>query len=266
MSLAFTASGVALVTGAASGIGLALAQALAARGMRLVIVDRDEAGLARVAALLPVETVCLAADLALADAPEQVFRQAFDLAGSVDLLCLNAGVAYGRPLASDNLEGDAQRLFEINFFAPLRFAQAYGRICTGADLPGRILFTCSEQSLSLPPAVKDLGFAMYGASKHALLIAVEWLREEWAGRLPIALHALLPGPVPTAMGKHVERPSDVTVNLDYITPDRCAEIALRGIELDLFYIPTHSHIAKDMLPRFEGVAGAIERLDLLGAG
>ena len=47
-----------------------------------------------------------------------------------------------------------------------------------------------------------------------------------------------------------------------ITPERCAELALRGMDLGLFYIPTHAHIADDMRPRTEGVLDSLKALGL----
>ena len=47
-----------------------------------------------------------------------------------------------------------------------------------------------------------------------------------------------------------------------ILPERCAEIALKGMDLGLFYIPTHAHIADDMRPRTDGVADALKALGL----
>jgi hypothetical protein len=47
-----------------------------------------------------------------------------------------------------------------------------------------------------------------------------------------------------------------------ITPDRCAEIALAGLDAGLFWIPTHRHLADDMEPRHAGVANAVRVLGL----
>ena len=252
----------ALVTGAASGIGRALALALAARGASLVLVDRDASGLADAAADIGGAARTICADLTEPAAPRQVVADAFAAGGPIDLLCSNAGVTHGRKMLDEPLDADGGLMFAVNFFAPLRFAQAYAQALKGADARGRMLVTCSEQSLSLPLSVRQLGFGMYGASKHALLIALEWMREETRDDAPFDLHALLPGPVPTNIAKQVEKPAGVSVSLAYITPDRCAEIALRGMDLGLFYIPTHVAIAEDMQPRHDGVRSAIANLGL----
>ena len=47
-----------------------------------------------------------------------------------------------------------------------------------------------------------------------------------------------------------------------IMPERCAEIALKGLDLGLLYIPTHAHIGEDIRPRYEGVRDAIRQLGL----
>jgi hypothetical protein len=50
--------------------------------------------------------------------------------------------------------------------------------------------------------------------------------------------------------------------MNMILPERCAELALEGMDLGLFYIPTHAHLADDMRPRVEGVLGALRALGL----
>lgn len=252
----------ALVTGAASGIGRALARALAARGARLVLVDRDAAGLAETAAELGGGAITITADLSAAEGPARVIAEAFAAAGPIALVCSNAGITQSRKMIAEDLGAGAERMLAINFLSSLRFAQAYAAALDQAGTRGRLLITGSEQSLSLPMGVRELGFGMYGAAKHALLIAAEWMREEFPGAVPIDLHVLMPGPVPTNIAKNIEKPAGVTVSLDYISPDRCAEIALRGMDLGLFYIPTHASIAADLLPRYDGVLAAIRALEL----
>lgn len=83
------------------------------------------------------------------------------------------------------------RLFNVNLFAGLRIAQAYAKALRESHARGRLLLTCSENSLSLPNAVRGTRLGMYAATQHALLIAAEWLRDEAQGD-PFAVHALLP--------------------------------------------------------------------------
>lgn len=252
----------ALVTGAASGIGLALAKALAARGARLVLVDQDASGLVDAAAEIGGSVRTIRTDLTDPAVPAQVVGEAFAAGGTIDLLCSNAGIIHSRKVLDEPLEAGGGRMFAVNLFASIRFAQAYAQALGSAGAQGRMLVTCSEQSLSLPPPVRQLGFGMYGASKHALLIALEWIREEIRDDMPFHLHALMPGPVPTNIAKQVEKPAGMPIALTYISPDRCAQIALHGMDLGLFYIPTHAAIADDMQARYDGVRAAIAQLRL----
>ena len=61
-------------------------------------------------------------------------------------------------------------------------------------------------------------------------------------------------------------PADAWPELELIMPEACAEIALKGLDLDLFYIPTQAHILDDMQPRVEGVRDALQKLGVKPAG
>ena len=90
----------------------------------------------------------------------------------------------------------------------------------------------------------------------------EWLHEELRGET-MDVHILLPGGVYTPLiAKHIPDPKDLPPEMHIILPERCAEIALKGMDLGLFYIPTHAHIADDMRPRTDGVADALKALGL----
>ena len=124
------------------------------------------------------------------------------------------------------------------------------------------MLTGSENSLSVPDAVKRFAMGVYGASKHGLLIMAEWLREE-AREKPLDLHVLLPGGVYTPLVAGGLPDFDkLPPEMNMISPERCAELALKGMDLGLFYIPTHAHLADDMQPRVRGVADALKALGL----
>lgn len=251
----------ALVTGSASGIGRALALALAARGARLILADVNEAGLAETAAQIGPQTLTFAADLAEAESPGRLIEQGFAAAGRIDLVCSNAGVAHGRRVVREKLDDNGGRVFAVNLFAGVRLAQAYAQALEQAGGRGRLMFTGSENSLSLPPTVTTMGLGLYAATKHGLLILAEWMRQEFAGRTPIDVHVLLPGPISTPLSDTAPRDPNVPA-MAFITAARCAELALKGLDLDLFYIPTHPHLLDDMRPRMEGVEAAVKALGL----
>ncbi len=254
---------VALVTGAGSGIGKALAEALVSRGARVVVADIDATNAKRVAAELGNAAHAIVCDLAEPTAANRLVEDSFALHDRLDLICSNAGIARADPLLDEALDStDVERLFSVNLFAGFRIAQAYARLLKRAGARGRLMLTGSENSLSVPSNVMGAQLGLYGATKHGLLVLAEWLRGELAAG-PFDLHVLLPGGVYTAIVARVLKdPSKAPPELGLISSERCAELALRGIDRGLFYIPTHAHLADDMRPRFEGIARALEVLDL----
>jgi NAD(P)-dependent dehydrogenase (short-subunit alcohol dehydrogenase family) len=156
-------------------------------------------------------------------------------------------------------------MFEVNMFAAIRLVQAWVPRLEADGRRGRLMITASENSLSVPDAVKNFGLGLYGASKHGVLVLAEWLRAEMAGgSKPLDVHVLLPGGVYTGMTADGlgPDPANWPAAMAIITPDRCAEIALAGLDAGLFWIPTHRHLADDMRPRSEGVAQAVRALGL----
>ena len=105
------------------------------------------------------------------------------------------------------------------------------------------------------------GSGLYGATKHGVLILAEWLRDESEATLDV--HMLMPGAVYTPIiARGWPDPTKAPPELGLIMPQRCAELALKGMDLGLFYIPTHPHIRTDIQPRYEGILSALRALDL----
>lgn len=253
---------VALVTGGGSGIGRALAHALAARGAAVVLADVDATAVQSVATELGEHARAMVCDLAEPEAAERLVNGAMAWRGRLDLICSNAGLGRNRKLLKETLDTDVERLFAVNLFAAVRIAQAYVRAHEAKGERGRLIITGSENSLSAPSAVKGRGLGLYGASKHGVLILAEWLRDELTDA-QMDLHVLLPGAVYTPMiARALPDPTKAPPHLGLIMPERCAEIALKGMDLGLFYIPTHAHMLDDMRPRFEDVAAALKALGL----
>lgn len=252
----------ALITGGASGIGKALAQALKARGATVIIADVNEANLKTAAAELGTGTHTIACDLADPAAPARLIEEAHALTGRLDLVCSNAGIGRNKRLMKEPLDADIDRLFDINLFAALRLAQAYAAVLTRTNAQGRMLFTASENSLSVPSAVKGAGLGLYAASKHALLIMLEWLRDETKDA-QLAIHVLLPGAVYTPLiARLIPDPAQAPPAINLIMPEQCAERALKGMDLGLFYIPTQPHLFDDMQPRLEGMKASLKALEI----
>ena len=252
-----------LVTGAASGIGAAMATSLAGRGAQIICVDVNSDGVARIAKELGGNACALTCDLADPVAAAMLVDEAYDIAGRLDLVCSNAGIGHRGALNQTTFDdGALSKLFEINFFAGLKLAKAYAKRLEQSGERGRLMVTASENSLSVPQAIRASKLAFYGASKHALLVALEWLRIEQKNG-PLDLHVLLPGAVYTPLiSGGLTDPSLAPPELELLMPEQCADIALRGMDLGLFYIPTQAHLFEDMQSRIHEVESALQALGI----
>jgi NAD(P)-dependent dehydrogenase (short-subunit alcohol dehydrogenase family) len=251
---------VTLITGGASGIGKAMAEGLAARGARVIIADMNAEAADAVARTLG--GLALTIDLAEDAAASRLIMTAYDWKGQLDLVCANAGYGRSKRILEERFDEAMIHLFAVNLFAPLRLAQAYAAVLIADGGRGRLMITGSENSLSLPGAVRRSALGAYGATKHAVLIMAEWLKEELAGEI-MDIHILLPGGVDTPLtAQHRTVPKQLAPNLKIILPEECAQLAIKGMDLGLFYIPTHAHIAGDLRPRLDGVLAGLDALGL----
>lgn len=152
---------VAVVTGGAGAIGAAVAQAFAAQGAEVVVLDADAEGAREVAAR--VRGLGLGCDVTR---PEQV-REAFDAVvrayGGLDILVSNAGAAFTGAMAEVD-DTVLRKSFELNFFAHQTIAQAAVRIMLSQGTGGALLFNVSKQALNPGPS-----FGPYGLPKAATL-------------------------------------------------------------------------------------------------
>ena len=237
--------------------------ALAARGAYVICADIDEAGLSRTLEAISGNGQQIACDLSEPNAAAELVDKAYDACGELALVCSNAGIGHRTKITNPDLDHDAiHRLFEINFYSGLKLANAYTQKLNEAGAQGQILFTTSETSLSVPNAIRKNRVPYYAASKHALIGALEWLAIELE-KGPLSIHALIPGAVYTPLiSGRLKDPADAWPELELIMPEACADIALKGLDLDLFYIPTQAHILDDMQPRVEGVRDALQKLGI----
>jgi NAD(P)-dependent dehydrogenase (short-subunit alcohol dehydrogenase family) len=181
-----------IITGAASGIGLAVAESLAARSAperpAMLLVDRDEAKLAELAARLGAAVV--AADVADPGCGEAIARAAVAEMGGIDALVSNAGIIHQAPLAELEV-AEFDRIFAINTRATWLIAKAaYPHLKQGG---GAIIATGSISGMHPTPPL-----GAYAASKAALVMLVRQLANEW-GRDGIRVNSVSPGPTLTGL-------------------------------------------------------------------
>jgi short-subunit dehydrogenase len=220
------------ITGASSGIGRALALALAGEGARLILSGRNEAALAEVAAACPGSAV-LAFDATDLDSLPGVVARAEAMNGSIDLLVNNAGIAQRSFVAGTDM-AVYRALMETNFFAPVRLTQLVlpamrargsGHIAAVASLSGKF---------GNPSA------SGYCAAKHAVMGFFDSLRSEVAHE-GIAVTVIVPGFVRTAISMRALDGQGKPINGAQpdrgITADESAQMIIAGFKAGMREIP-----------------------------
>lgn len=197
--------GVALVTGAAGGIGAALAERLVREGSNVALVDRNAEGLEDLASRLRVRRpdrriTAIVADLAQAEAPADVVAQALEEHGRLTLVVNNAGVALAGRFEQVSI-ADVDWLLAINLRSVLAV--------TSAALPNLAPGAQITNISSLFGIVAPVGNAVYSASKFGVRGFSMALRTELAPR-GIGVTTVYPGGIKTAIARHARRGAGVS--------------------------------------------------------
>lgn len=197
---------VALVTGAARGIGLATARLFLAEGWRVALLDVEsellEAAVAAIAR--PDDTLALTCDLADPVAITAAFAALAARFGRLDALVNNAGTAVFKPLLETTLE-EWSRVMAVNLTGPFLTSQAAAALM--ADHGGGAIVNITSISGIRASTLR----VAYGTSKAALAHLTKQQAAELAS-LGIRVNAVAPGPVDTAMAKAVHSPE---IRADY---------------------------------------------------
>ncbi len=256
---------VAVVTGGASGIGRALALALAREGARLVVADRDDAGMAEVVAAIrarggdalevPTDVSDFGQVTALAD-------RAFGTFGKVHVLCNNAGVALWGGLEAAT-HRDWQWVLGVNLWGVIHGVEAFvPRMITQRE-PGHILNTASMAGL-----IATQGLGVYNTSKYAVVGLSETLAKDLRA-YGIGVSILCPMGVDTRIrASERNRPSElrnqapsaaepVELMGRTLAPDVVAEMALTAIRTNRLYVITHEEGLEPLRRRFQRLERSI---------
>jgi short-subunit dehydrogenase len=184
--------GVAVITGAASGIGAALAAKLATEGCHLALVDRNNEGLAATAAAARTHGVTVSEHILDVSQPEGLAAlpdAVLAIHGRASILVNNAGVALAGTFAQVTLD-EFTWLFDINFWAPVRLTRAFMGVLA-REPAAHIVNLSSLFGLIAPP-----GQTAYAAAKFGLRGFSEALRHELVGS-SISLTVVHPGGIRT---------------------------------------------------------------------
>ncbi|HEX8753074.1 MAG TPA: SDR family NAD(P)-dependent oxidoreductase [Solirubrobacterales bacterium] len=247
-----------VVTGAAQGIGAAIARALGAAGARAVVVaDLDGGGAERVAAEIAaagatttspgepvgVEALGLAVDIGREEEIDRLVTAAEERFGPVDLFCSNAGIAgpHGGPEVPD---AEWQRTWEVNVMSHIWAAR---RLLPGMleRRHGHINSTASAAGLLANP-----GLMPYSVTKHAAVAVAEWLAITYGAGTGVGFSCFCPQGVATPM-LETWRAEDPASRLaarsgETISPEAAAEALIAGIEAGRFLILSHAEVTTYM--------------------
>ena len=228
---AFQPNAVAVITGGASGIGLATAQRLAAMGLRLVIVDVREALLEPAAEQLrqlgAPEVMASSTDVSDREALVELETLVAERFGGTDILMNNAGIQPGSSLLDD--PENWLRILGVNLGGIVYGTQVFVPRMIERGRPGLVINTGSKQGITTPP-----GDPAYNVSKSGVKTFTEALAHELRNTEghQLTAHLLIPGFVFTDLtrGSRTEKPAGAW------TPEQTAEFLFQSVERGDFYI------------------------------
>jgi NAD(P)-dependent dehydrogenase (short-subunit alcohol dehydrogenase family) len=251
--------GVAVITGAAGGIGEGLAHVAADLGMRLVLADIAEDRLHKVAddlAATGSEVLAVTTDVTNAAALDHLAEATYERFGEVRLLINNAGIealGFTWELSAEQWN----RVIDINILGVIHGVRAFAGRMVAAGQPGFIVNVASIGGLSMMPLQTP-----YILSKHAVLSFSECLYLEMEQvKAPIRVSAVLPGPVatrifedapggsnPESIGYH-RAAMTAALSEHGMTPADAARLILDQVAEGKFWVSPHPEMMQDSASR-----------------
>ena len=219
---------VAVITGSASGIGLAAAKRFASIGMKLVLADLSQDALDRAAAQLPgAELVTVPTDVSKIDEVNRLKDRAYAAFGAVDVLMNNAGTSPGGG-PFDHYDR-WQHVLAVNLWGVINGAHTFTQAMIDQKTPGAIVNTGSKQGITCPP-----GDTAYNITKAGVKVLTEGLAHSLRNieGCRITAHLLVPGSTFTGMtarGRTEKPPGSWT-------PDQVVDVLVERMGNGDFYI------------------------------
>jgi NAD(P)-dependent dehydrogenase (short-subunit alcohol dehydrogenase family) len=234
---------VAIVTGAASGIGLALAQRLATEGMRLVMTDIDAAALEDVAAPLRAagtEVEAIELDVRDPDAVERAAQVAVERFGALHVAVNNAGIVNGGTTWELPLEA-WHAVLDVNLWGVIHGVRAFVPRILATGEEGHVVNVASMAAVT---ALGGLG--PYTVAKHGVLGLSDVLRADLvASGAPVGVSVVFPGRIRTGMNP-----------IGTVEPEAVAANVLDAIARNRPYVFTDDHATDDVKSRLEAIITA----------
>lgn len=263
---------VAVITGAGSGIGRALAVAAAARGMTVVAADIEELSLAETVAMITAAGgagIGVPTDAADADAIDKLASVAFEQYGGTHLLCNNAGVFSGGLLWERSL-ADWEWVIGVNLYGIVHAIRSFVPRMIAQDTACHIVNTASMGGL-----ITNAYSGPYYSSKFAAVGITECLAHDLASiKSKIGVSVLVPSLIATNIGtsernrsdRYVDRVRpDMSPDAAFVTqalrdsthtgmaPAEVAEIVFDAVSHERFYIPTKPSFHEQIRARHEAM-------------
>jgi NAD(P)-dependent dehydrogenase (short-subunit alcohol dehydrogenase family) len=270
MANVFAANNVAVITGAANGIGRALARRCASEEMRVVLADKDAAALSATASELQAsgaQVLAVPTDVSQARDMEVLADTTMSTFGRLHLLCNNAGVGITTPILESTIE-DWEWALGVNLWGVIHGERVFVPLMRARHEPCHIVNTASIAGLISPP-----GLGLYRTTKHAVVAYSEALYHELAEQAPhIKVSVLCPGIVKTQIMSSAHRPLATSgeapaahgqnnpeeqrlkgVLEEGMAPEAVAELVFQSVREERFYILTHPECNWQIQDRMEDI-------------
>ena len=275
---------VAVITGAASGIGRGIAEKCAKEGMKVVLADIENKALSECEKELKAvgtEVIAVLTDVRKIDDLKSLANKAVDKYGSVNLLVNNAGVGFATKSTTNIWDyplSDWEWIFSVNVWGIINGIHVFVPIMLKQDIECYIVNTASLAGLIVP----ILGVGIYSITKHTVIAISESLNQELQRYgAKIKVFALCPGFVKTNLTESERnRPKELKYEFNPnpefepirqayqqsiengITPSEVADKLFQGIIEEKFYIPTDHLIfmRKNVKNRMEAILKDLQKI------